>query len=245
MRATLDTEQWMRVFAFQRVIGNTDCYGRQHGHNMYTYHQAQADQWKLLLYDIELNMGTHSSDSTNSPLLTGIEDPTMSRFIQMPEFQRAFWRSLQEAANGPMLLSNCGPVAHATYSLLYDNGQKRANTYSVLGQVSSQINLTNWLSGRRAYLTGELARVSSPFTITNGTSSGQSNIVLGGFAQVEVAFLRFAGTTTNALVSWPTLTNWNISVMLVPGNNTNTVLGYDRHTNYLTGFSNQVVISYP
>ena len=168
-----------------------------------------------------------------------------SRFIQTPAFQRAYWRGFQDAVNGPMLLTNCGPVANTLYAFLNSNSQKQATTSAVLGAIDTELSLTNWLAGRRSYLTGELAKISSPFDITNATSSATSNIVLGGRAPVEAAFMRFYGATTNLLVSWPTLTNWNYNVTLNPGNNTFTVLGYDRRTNYLTGDSNQITISYP
>jgi hypothetical protein len=142
-----------------------------------------------------------------------------------------------------MQLTNCGPTAQAIYSLLSGNNQKKASTTSVLGPIDSSTSLTNWLAGRRAYISGELAKRAAPFVITNAATSTQSNVVLGGTAPVEVKFLRLDSRTTNEVVSWPIVTNWNFNVVLTNGPNPLTVKGYDRFTNFLSGDTASITIT--
>ena len=81
-------------------------------------------------------------------------------------------------------------------------------------------------------MTGELAKVAAPLSITNNNGSNfttsATSVVLGGKASVEVAFIRINSTTSNAPVTWNTVTNWTVSVALTNGTNALTVRGYDR-----------------
>ena len=83
--------------------------------------------------------------------------------------------------------------------------------------------------------------MAAPFSITNGTTSTQSNIVLGGQAPVEIAYIRISGRTTNELVSWNTVTNWSYPYTLVTGANPITNLGLDRLSNPVA--TNGIVIT--
>lgn len=62
---------------------------------------------------------------------------------------------------------------------------------------------------------------------------------------MEVAFIRFTGATTDANVTWTSLTNWSLPITLQSGANTNSVQGYDRRTNAIPGTNDSITIYYP
>lgn len=132
------------------------------------------------------------------------------------------------------------PVVDGNQTALGDNGMN----------VSSSIvtTLKNWIDGRRTYISGELAKVASPFEITNNGGSdftnGSPNLTLAGKAPMEVKFIRMNGATTNEIVTWTTLTNWSISRVLTNGANPLNVQGYGRTTNLLSGAFDSITVTY-
>ena len=54
--ALVDTEQWMRILAWERFVGNWDSYGWYNGHNTYAY-KPTNNKWQLLLWDIDVQFG--------------------------------------------------------------------------------------------------------------------------------------------------------------------------------------------
>lgn len=72
------------------------------------------------------------------------------------------------------------------------------------------------------------------------------NIVRFSFARasVEVNSSVLNGSSTNAIISWTTLTNWNINIVLAPGANTNSFQGYGRTNNLLTNAFDSSFVTY-
>ncbi len=198
---------------------------------MFILHRPMAhDSWQLLLWDLDFGLGdTYSAGLTNyAPFNVAVDDPINYRLVTNAPFQRAYWRGIKDAVNGPLQSSNYTAVLDANYAALNGNGiAVKTPTETVGGNLS----LVGWIEARRTYLSNQLNTLVAPFSITNATTSSQFNIVLGGQAPVEIAYIRISGRTTNELVSWTTVTNWSYPYTLVSGANAITNLGLDRLSN--------------
>jgi hypothetical protein len=104
-----------------------------------------------------------------------------------------------------------------------------------------------WLDGRRSHIQSQLAGVAAPFEISNNNGSNlttnQASIALVGKAPVEAAFLRFSGATTNASVTWTSVTNWSIGMTLTNGVNPISLQAFDRKTNAISGMTDSITIT--
>ena len=90
--------------------------------------------------------------------------------------------------------------------------------------------------------------LAAPFEISNNGGNNfavtiQTNLTLFGKAPVPVAHLRVNGASTNANVTWTSVTNWSLGLELPLGTNTVTVQGYGRLNQILNGLSDSIVIT--
>ena len=233
VEAVVEAEQWMRLFALEDCIGNGDCYGNQYGKNMFGY-VPPGGTWKLLAWDTDATLGINVNGygATNRALFTSEDDPYTAVLQAHPPFRRAYWRGVEDAVNGPMLSSTINPVIDGNYQALSAN-QVLASTNNFPVRQQDADALKTYVSGRRAFLLGELAKVAAPFEISNNngdnfTVTNQSSLTLVGKAPVAVAFVRINSTTSNASVTWTSVTNWSVNVALTNGPNPFAVRGYDR-----------------
>src|SRR4051812_28009000 len=119
-----------------------------------------------------------------------------------------------------MLTNTYSPAMDATYLALSANGI----TY---GTGSTPISLPTegktYLEGLRTFILQQLAARDTVFAITNNSgnnfTSALTNVLLGGTAQFDVHSIWLNSVQTNAS-TWPTGTNWAISVTLTNGANT-------------------------
>ena len=113
-----DINEWMRVFAYHRVLGNWDSYSYSVGQNMYAYKLPEST-WKLMPWDIDFTLGDGGGPSEG---LWGGQDPLVNKMYDTPAFRRMLWRAFQDAVAGPMKPENFGPIIEARRSLLAKNG---------------------------------------------------------------------------------------------------------------------------
>ena len=66
-------DQWMRIFAVQRTVGNWDSYGYNRGKNDYTY-KPKNGRFEQMTWDIDFTMGV-GGDGTTEGLFTRVTDP--------------------------------------------------------------------------------------------------------------------------------------------------------------------------
>jgi len=248
MDALLDTEQWMRVFALNDALDNSDSFGNSGGKNMFAY-KPLGDKWRLLIWDLDVGLGEWASclpllpePERNAALFYNWDTNTV-RLEGHPPFRRAWYRAVSELLNGPMNSASLDPVLTANYAELTNNGFNARSPFEVATNVCNtnySYSLKSWIDARRALLSNELTGVAVTFAITNHAGSDffspVTTVLLGGTAPVDVANIRINSTTSNAPVAWATVTNWTVSVTLEhPGPNLLTVRGYD-----LLGASNAV-----
>ncbi len=219
--ADVDIENWMRVFATRHVVADWDGYSYNRGKNTYTY-RPLFGRWKMFPWDLDFALGAKSDSVTVS--LFSINDPVLrSNFFEHPRSRRAYWRALQDAANGPMAPEAVEPVADAVYAALSTNGIAVASPDSPHTNTRPNPDETHsikeWVQTRRQHVTTLLAAVTNAaFAIdTDDFSSGSSPVTIVGSAPVAVYRMRLNGVEYP--VYWTGETEWEATVALEPGTN--------------------------
>jgi hypothetical protein len=218
VQALVEVEEWMRMFALERIIGNLDSVGWDNGHNMYAYYSPERG-WHLLPYDCELSLATPTGPwydtSPTKDLFTYTYDDsefkgdnTLGRMKQNAAFQRAYWRAFRDAINGPLVTTNFLPVMQRYQAALVANG------VSVAGPSVMQ----TYLETRREYIRGRLATVNATFAVTSPAPNATLNsnlVTIAGTAPVEVATIAVNGVASP--VTWTSVTTWALTIALPPG----------------------------
>jgi hypothetical protein len=236
-------EGLIRALAFQHLVGDSDAYSvgppsesPAAGHNMYAYKPPKG-KWTMIPYDLDyglayagvqpmLNDGSFKQATDDTTL---DQTATPPGIMAVPSVQRAYWRAVQTAVNGPLnangtanrlmteqyngLLEN-GAIITGTgpSDIIYFNGQVSQITASTpnsaLTQLNAAVGAFTW------------AISSAPGTTT------QNPFQLKGTAPVSVKTIKV--NDVEYPVSWDTLSSWSIWVPIMT--QTATVLtakGYD------------------
>jgi hypothetical protein len=161
------------------------------------------------------------------------EDPTIATMYGHPPFARAYWRTVQDAVNGPMQPANAFPVMDAKYRSLVANHINWCDGSALTDLTPAK----NWFTARLGYLQAQLATVASPFTIGSVLVTNNAALV-SGTAPVGVGTVWFNGVAWP--LTWTSVTNWTASVVLQPGTNNFSVVAVDPHNQPVAGASNYV-----
>jgi hypothetical protein len=208
----VDMERWMRALAYERIAGNWDSYGYGRGKNMYAY-KPRNSGWVLMPWDIDF-VFNYGADGPTAGLFGGNE-PLVNRMKDHPPFQRVFWRALEDAVNGPMVLANITPILTAKYNALIANG---VGTETITG-------ITNYIAQRRAFIIGELATVAANFSVSGSTSfsTNRNLITISGTAPVGVKTITVNGVAYQPI--WSSVTAWTLRIALNAGANSIVIRG--------------------
>ena len=243
-----DTEQWMRVLAFERCIGNFDSYGNRNAQNMYAYKPSGDGRWRLHTFDNDLVFGS-TSEGTSDDLFgyyagipggnVGIPDPVIQRMRTTPVYVRAYWRAFRDFVNGPMSSANYLPFANAQFTALQSNSV----TISGGGTLSGPNGFSGWIDARRAYIQSQLAAVNAGFAVNAAAGSVTSNLLtLTGTAPIDVKSIWVKGE--EQVVIWTGVTTWSLTVVLAPGANQLSIVGHDLRGNFFGGASNSMTVNF-
>jgi regulation of enolase protein 1 (concanavalin A-like superfamily) len=239
MENLADMENWMRVFAANHAAGNWDSFGAQNGQNLYGYIGTQGTKYSLLMWDFNIVIGSSAVNSVSwgpgQNLFTlNSQDSTMTAIYNNPTFLRMYWRALQELVKGPLNTANTGPLLMAKYNTFVANGLTVENPTA---------NIEPWLSQAQSSIAAQLAAVNAASFIVNGTVTTNNNVAyVSGVAPVNVDTIWINGVAYP--LTWTTLTNWSITLPLVNGTNSFSVVGVDRNGQPITGDSNSVSVVY-
>ena len=158
MENLADMENWMRVFAANHAAGNWDSFGAQNAQNLYGYMGAQGTKYSLLMWDFNIVLGNSGSWSPGQNLFTvNGEDPNTQDIYNEPTFLRMYWRALQELVNGPLDVTQSGPLLDAKYNAFTANGLSVENPTT---------NIKPWLTQAQESIASQLAAVNATnFTV--------------------------------------------------------------------------------
>lgn len=216
VRSLVDMEQWMRVFALEHTIGNWDSYGYGNGQNMYAV-KPSTGKWQLMMWDLDIGSGSSSGESATTDLfrLTNPFFPQVNgdrtivrRMYEHPEFVRHFWRTLQQAANGPMTEARVNSIVDKKFDKLRE----------VFGtSIRSPSAIKTYMKNRREFILKELAEnVSAEFSVqgvTGGNLLTQTNpVAIRGTAPVSVRNIAINGASFP--VHWTSPTEWEFEYSL-------------------------------
>lgn len=227
----VDVDGWMRVLAVERIVGNWDSYGYSRGKNMFAY-KPDDSGWVLLPWDIDFVMNMGGNGPTDP--LFGSNEPIIDSFRAFPEFQRAYWRAMQDAVNGPLLPATLAARLDAQYNAIAANG---------VGPQDPQ-GLKDYAAQRRSYILSQLATVAASFVV-NGASSFTTNrnlITLSGTAPIGLRTMTINGHPV--VVTWTGVKTWTLRYALAAGTNTLLFAGLDQRGLPLAGASATVTIRY-
>lgn len=225
----VDVEEFMRVLAMERIVGNWDSYGHSRGKNMYAYKPANSG-WVLFPWDIDFVLSSGGSDVTD-PLFGGNE-PLLNALREFPEFQRAYWRAFEDAVNGPLQATTLAARLDPRYSALIASG---------VG-ADSPAGLKGYAAQRRSYILNQLATVASPFVVNPTVTVSNGVGVLSGVAPIKVATVTVNGAAWS--VRWTSVSNWVATVPIQTGSNFFSVAGLDVRGQTIAGASNGVALTY-
>jgi hypothetical protein len=239
--ALADMEEWMRVFAYHRIMGNWDSWTYNVGQNMYLLKQP-GQPWVLMPWDIDFTFGL--GDGSSSPLGGGSlgggsQDPVANRLYDAPAFRRMLWRAHQDAANGPLLATNYAPQVAARRSILLKNG--------VTDSVDPR-GIGSYIDARRNSILNQLKNADAKqFAITsnngNDFTSATPTVALQGTAPFAVATIEINGIPYP--ITWSSPTLFRLNVPLTQATNLLALVGKDRLGQPLAGASDAITITYP
>lgn len=249
VNAFVDLEEWMRIFATENIVCGFDSYGHDIGKNMYAY-QPPGGRWQLFMWDIDwvmLSSAQHGF-SPQSPLMyrgparfgDGNRDPVIGRMYDFPEFQRPYWRAVQDAVEGPLRADRVAARLDGVAAALRANGVTR----SAGGTLTPPEAVKTWIANRRSYLVGQLGTVNATFSLTSpapDTSQASNLVTLAGTAPIRVKELRVNGVAWPA--TWRTVTSWELRLPLSAGVNPLVVEGFDLRGTAVPGAQASVTVT--
>ena len=209
----IDYEQWMRIFAVQRAVGNWDSYGYARGKNDYTYiGRNNGARFAQLTWDIDFTMGVGGRSATGG-LFDEVSDGRVAGMYATPASLRAYWRGLWDVAMGPFDTNFLSPVLFAKQAALL------ANNVNVDVSVVPNTILT-FAAARRTFLLGQMNNITNSFNVAGllTFSTNASLINIGGYAPIQGRDIYINGALYP--VTWTSVTSWVARVVLGPGVNT-------------------------
>ncbi len=239
MENIADMENWVRLMAANHAAGNWDCWGIQNGQNIYAY-TAPRTKWTLFMFDFSIVLGNRISwgPGANLEAIPSVDLPWQYIYgagTGKGAFRRMYWRALKELVNRAMTPGAIEPLLDAKYAAFQASG---------IAATSPQ-PIKDWIAAARSSIASQVAtRDTMQFTLaTNWVQASNNLALLSGSAPLDVTTLEVGGALWP--VTWSSTTAWTLQMPVVPGTNSFTVLGYDRHGRLVSGASNVVTVVNP
>jgi hypothetical protein len=229
---SVDVDNWMRTFAFQRICGNWDSYGFNRGKNMYAYKRDGAP-WRLFSWDVDFTLGLGASASDS---LWGANDPTINRMYDTPAFRRMLWQAYRDAADGPLDPAKADARMDALNAVLRRNGINAQDPRPV----------KQYLATRRQKILADYARADTGnFAITSGAgadiTTSAAQVTLTGSAPLAVRTIAINGIPYP--VTWTSFTAWSLSIPLTEAVNRFHLTALDRTGTPLQGLEDTIQVT--
>ena len=157
-RAVVNVEQWLRHFAVMNLFGNNET-GLNTGFNDDYFMYAGVNDPRVILtyYDLDTILGQGGSLGPTAGLFSATANNgsglAMDRFLNWPDFQPIYYRTIHEILTGPFSQSNFNATVDETLG-----------GYVPVGTTAS---IKSWMDQRRSYVLGILP----PITYSNGPTA--------------------------------------------------------------------------
>src|SRR5258706_2087247 len=229
----VDVEQWMRIFALEHIIGDTDSYSLVADHNMYSY-KPEHGKWQMMVYDLDYSFNGNPAGD----LFAVAYDGQGSGMMQHPPFKRAYLRALLDAANGPLLASNIDPFLDANYYALSVTNGLGSDELSPNSATIGGYSLKSYFSTCRNNILNNYINpiASTPLAVTSPANNANvvSNLlVMTGTAPIAVKTIKINGIEYP--VTWTSVTQWTLTLALSAGANSLVLQGYNNAGNAVPG----------
>jgi hypothetical protein len=206
---TMDIDEWMRVFAFEAVVGLGDGYNRGDDHNLRIYIRPEDGKALALPHDWDNVFRV----ATSQPLIGG---KNVAKIINRPQNLHYFYGHLQDIVN---------TTFNTTYMAYWTNhyGQVAGRDFTFV---------LNFVAGRSAYINSQLAALAPqiPFAVTTsgaGLSVDATTADIVGNGWINVRTIRLAGSDEPLEVTWLNQTQWRVTVPVAFGANPLTFQAFD------------------
>jgi hypothetical protein len=242
----VDAEEWMRVFAYDRVLGNWDAWTYDVGQNMYAIKQP-GFPWELMPWDIDFTLAAPSAHGPTVGLFGGTtdgvnsgdgQDGVMNRWFKTAAFRRMQWRAYIDLVNTIFVPENYRPVGDALSSALKKNG---------IANITAPTQIYSFMQQRRAYVQARLTQNDAPqFIISNNGGndypSSTGTTILTGKAPFVVAKILVNGAPYP--VVWTDDRSFAINVPLTTVTNHFVLTALDRFGQPIAGLNDSITVTY-
>ena len=223
-----DIDEWMNVFAFNRLLGNWDAWTLGGSQNMYAYKLPGAT-WKLVPWDIDFTLG--DGGGANDAIMQG------DRLYDTPIFRRMSWRAYQNAVKRAMDPARYAEVIEARRSSLAKNN---------IG-LAAPTQVSAYMVGRKAYIEGQItANDVAQFRITSNAggnyTSSTANTTITGKAPFAVVSIEVNGIPYPA--TWTDQNSFSMVVPLTGPTNILTIAGVDGAGTTIAGTTKTITVRY-
>ncbi len=231
----IDVDQWLRAFAAFSLAGIGDHYSSSAGawHNLKLYHRHDG-RILFLPWDHDFN-----SEAYNVAV---VRNNDLSKMLNAsPAWHRAFYHHLHD------IIAKTFNTAYVTPWMPH------YQSYTTTG--GNWGDITTYVGQRAAFVLADCAAQypATPFAISTnggaGFTSPDPSVQLQGDAGIEVLHLRLQGSMENLPVTWTThpttgrRTRWTITLPLLNGPNSFTILGVDYSGNAVSGAADTITIT--
>jgi hypothetical protein len=226
----VDPEQWARVLAARRIIGDWDSFGYRRGKNNYLYRPAIEGRWKIIPWDMDFLLG--NGDGPSTPLFGGL-DPAVDRFLDYPKYKKMYLKAFRDLVEGPFRVEHVGPILDATYEQL----RREAS-------VADPSSIKSYITSRRNYILTQLPS-ETLVILTNGGndfSTSEASVRIEGDAPLEVESFRLNGAPLSVTITG--ISKWSFTRNISLGSTTFTVEGLDE-SSALVGSDSITVLRVP
>jgi hypothetical protein len=234
MENICDMENWMRVFAVNHSVANSDSFGATTEQNLYGYMGTAGIKYTLLMWDLNICLDHGSWNPGQNLFLVNALDLNMTNIYLCPEFRRMYWRGLEDLVNGPLIVNNTAPLCDAKYNAFVADG--------LVGVENPETSMLPWIGQAQTSIAAQLAAVdASGFSVNPPLLNTNTGIVtFTGVAPVHIKTISVNGIAYT--VTWTTLTNFTFTVPLQARTNVLNLAGVDLHGQPVPGATNVVTI---
>ena len=230
VEATIDVDQWMRVFALQSLCGIGDAYAFPNGnpHNINFY--SPPGTGKVLAIPWDWNGGYVFYNASNTPLLPSTS--ALAKIAARPKFSRLFYGHVRHLCQTAFASAPMTPwINHYAAHTGENFSTRTGDSYST------------YIAARSSYALGALPAVV-PFNITTNGGAAFSTLasttLLAGDGWINVREIRLSGSPEPLPLTWLDADSWTVTVPVASGANTVTLIAYD-HDGAVVGTDSIVI----